>query len=80
MELAFEEKRWWDLLRLKLAEEKLNEASHAMVIEQEGDKWVYKVLPCVTGTRIFHPEKNYVLPIPQSALDRNPRLEQNPNY
>lgn len=80
VELAFEEKRWWDLLRLKLAEDKLNGTSHAMVIEQSGGIWVYKVQPCVTGKRIFHPEKNYLLPIPQSAIDRNDKLEQNPNY
>lgn len=80
VELAFEEKRWWDILRLKLAEDKLNGTSHAMVIEQSGGVWVYKVQPCVTGRRIFHPEKNYFLPIPQSAIDRNDKLEQNPNY
>lgn len=80
VELAFEEKRWWDLLRLKLAEEKLNGTSHAMVIEQSGGIWVYNVQPCVTGKRIFHPEKNYFLPIPQNAIDQNNELNQNPNY
>lgn len=80
VELAFEQKRWPDLLRLKLAEYKLNGTSHAMVIEQSGGIWKYSVQPCVTGKRIFKPEKNYLLPIPQSAIDRNPKLDQNPNY
>ncbi len=80
VELAFEEKRWYDLLRLKIAEDKLNIPSHAMVIERVGEEWVYNVVPAAGGDRIFHAEKNYVLPIPQSAIDRNPELTQNPNY
>lgn len=80
VEMAFEEKRWLDLLRLKIAEEKLNGYSHAMIIEREGEKWVYKIEPAVTGLRVFDPDKNYLLPIPQSAIDRNPKLTQNPNY
>lgn len=80
VELAFEEKRWYDLMRLKLAEETLNGIVHGMVIEKEGSSWVYTVIPAPDGSRTFYPEKNYVLPIPQSAIDRNPELEQNPNY
>lgn len=80
VELAFEEKRWYDLLRLKLANEKLNGPLHAMLIEKENNKWVYKVVPAAGGERKFYPEKNYLLPIPQDAIDRNPNLEQNPNY
>ena len=80
VELAFEEKRWYDLLRLKIAEEKLNGDLHAMVIKMVDNEWVYNVIPASGGERIFYPEKNYVLPIPQSAIDRNPKLVQNPNY
>lgn len=80
VELAFEEKRWYDLLRLKLAGEKLNGSLHAMLIEKENDKWVYKVVPAPGGERRFFPEKNYFLPIPQAAIDRNSLLVQNPNY
>jgi hypothetical protein len=80
VELAFEEKRWFDLVRLKMAEEKLNGTFHAMLIEQENDIWVYKIIPAPAGTRTFYPEKNYVFPIPQSAMDRNTNLVQNPNY
>lgn len=80
VELAFEEKRWYDLIRLRIAEEKLNGVLHAMVIEQEEGKWVYNVVPAPGGQRIFDPIKNYFLPIPQEAIDRNPQLTQNPNY
>lgn len=80
VELAFEEKRWYDLIRLKQAEEKLNTSLHCMVIEKENGIWVYKVMPAADGGRIFYPEKNYVLPIPQDAIDKNTKLIQNPNY
>lgn len=80
VELALEEKRYFDLLRLRQAEEKLNGHLHAMVIERENDEWIYKVVPATDGSVTFHPEKNYVFPIPQNAMDRNQELEQNPNY
>ena len=80
VELAFEEKRWFDLIRLRLAEEKLNGDLHAMVIEQENGQWKYNVVPAPGGRRVFFPEKNYHMPIPQSAIDQNPNLIQNPNY
>lgn len=80
VELAFEEKRWYDLIRLKLAEEHLNGHLHGILIQQENGNWVHSVIPAPGGQRIFHPEKNYFLPIPQSAIDRNTQLVQNPNY
>jgi hypothetical protein len=76
VELAFEEKRWYDLMRWKIAETNLNGSLHAMLIENG----VYKILPAAEGTRIFYPLKNYLYPIPQSVIDKNKTLVQNPNY
>ena len=80
VELAFEEKRWPDLMRLKLAEKNLNGILKGIRIDKDGDKWNYTVIPAPAGDRTFYANKNYVLPIPQSAIDRNPKLVQNPNY
>ena len=80
VELAFEEKRLPDLLRLRLAETKLNGTVHAIKIDIVGGNTVYTVVPAGGGAKVFDPSKNYVLPIPQSAIDRNSNLEQNPNY
>ena len=76
IELAFEEKRWYDIIRWKTAEKVLNGTVHAMLIENG----VYKIIPAAEGTRIFYPEKNYLYPIPQSAIDKNKNLVQNPGY
>lgn len=78
VELAFEGKRWYDLLRLRLAEEKLNGNLHAMVIEMVDGNWKYQVQLASDGAVVFYPAKNYVLPIPQSVMNRNVSLEQNP--
>ncbi|MGV8878094.1 MAG: RagB/SusD family nutrient uptake outer membrane protein [Sphingobacteriaceae bacterium] len=80
VELAFEEKRLPDLLRLKLAEVYLNQPLHAIKIDLVGSTPVYTVVPAGGGDRKFFPAKNYVLPIPQSAMDKNPKLIPNPNY
>lgn len=80
VELAFEEKRWYDLIRLKTAEKYLNGTLHGMKIEQQGGKWVYTVIPAPDGGKTFYANKNYVLPIPQSAMNQNSKLVQNPNY
>lgn len=80
IELAFEDKRYLDLIRLKLAEDKLNGHMHGMVIEEVDGEWQYRVFPATQGEMVFHPEKNYLWPIPIAAIDRNPKLEQNPGY
>ncbi len=80
VELAFEEKRWYDLMRLKIAEKNLNGNLHAMVIEKENNKLVYKIVLAAEGARKFFAPKNYLFPIPQSAIDKNKMLTQNPGY
>ena len=80
VELAFENKRFYDLLRLKLAEEKLNGSLHAILIKEVNNILEYSVIPALSGSRKFYANKNYLLPIPQSAIDQNSKLVQNPNY
>jgi hypothetical protein len=81
VELAFEDKRYWDLLRWELAEDKLNGFMHAMEIVQDaaGDL-TYEVKPLESyGPRAFNAH-NYLLPIATSVIESNPNLTQNPGY
>ena len=80
VELAFEERRWYDLIRLKIAEENLNGSLRAMKIEEINGELNYEVISAPGGERVFYADRNYLLPIPQSAMDRNKNLIQNPNY
>lgn len=86
VELAFEGKRYFDLLRWKLAEVNLNKVMHGMLIEPNGGGgYTYTRIPAVPSAApqwSFDPAKNYLLPIPLSAIGQNPALQgnQNPGY
>lgn len=66
LELALEGERWFDLCRNDKVESVMNKlnASDTGRLEQEKP----------------YDENSYLLPIPQTALDENSNLEQNPGY
>lgn len=66
LELAFEGQRWFDLCRNGKVEQYMN-----AVYAKDAGRLAQK--------REFD-ENSYLLPIPQSALDENVNLEQNPGY
>jgi len=86
IELALEGKRYFDLIRWKLAEVNLNKVLHGMEIRSNGSGgYTYKVIPAVPSGApqwSFDASKNYLLPIPLNALGQNPALKdhQNPGY
>jgi len=81
IELAFEQKRYWDLRRWKIAEEKLNgKTFHAMYITRLGeDSYSYEAKPYSQTPYVFQ-EKMYFMPIPQREMEKNPNLDQNPGW
>ncbi|OAV43879.1 RagB/SusD family nutrient uptake outer membrane protein [Lewinella sp. 4G2] len=64
LELAFEHKRWYDIVRRRLG----GEAFGPNGLESE--------LPA----KSFDPSRDYLLPIPPIELSNNPALTQNPGY
>ncbi len=81
VELAFEDKRWWDLVRWNTAHINLNKPLHGISIKAgAGSSLVYAPVTIPGGDRKFDATKNYLFPIPQSAIDQNKKLTQNPNY
>lgn len=73
VELAAEGLRYFDIIRWKIAENELNK----IVTSAE----IPGVLPLrEVETRVFDPNKHYVWPIPQSALDKAKKLEQHPEW
>lgn len=66
LELACEGERWYDLVRLNLVED-------AMAAAQRND-------PGRLPLAVPYTINSYLLPIPQSVLDTNPNVEQNPGY
>jgi hypothetical protein len=91
VELCFENKRIYDILRWRIAEDVLNKVLHGMKIsntapDDNSGTWTYESIPLELGkgSGIFHPHvftnKMYFLPVPQNAMDRNPKMIQNPGY
>jgi len=82
VELAFEDKRYWDLIRWKTAHIVLNQPVHGIAITGTPGAFVYTPVLIPGGTKKFFESKNYLFPIPQYAIDQNPKLQghQNPGY
>jgi len=79
IELVFEEHRFFDVRRWKIAEETENVDAIRMSItlDRSTGKKTYK--PEVFQERGFS-ERNYLVPIPQSEIERNSLLTQNSGY
>ncbi|MFO7620236.1 MAG: RagB/SusD family nutrient uptake outer membrane protein, partial [Bacteroidales bacterium] len=83
IELVYEGKRLYDIWRWKIAEDVMNEELHCMVIRNSvpadnSGVWVYSVEP-LNHPHVFT-QKMYFNPIPQAAIDQNPKLKQNFGY
>jgi hypothetical protein len=76
--------RYWDLIRWKIAVETLNRKFYGMKVTDNPSTYDGKYIINDQGNmfiqeRVFH-DWNYLWPIPQSELDVNPNLVQNPGY
>lgn len=90
VEFAFEDKRWWDVLRWKIASKVLNGPTHGMLITKKNGVWNYDPTAVVV-TKQWN-DKMYFMPVPQVAIDKNPKMKaqnggpdnwvngQNPGY
>lgn len=78
VEFAFEGQRYFDVRRWKIAPVVLNEAAQGMAVKKDASgKKTYTIF--TVEPRAFQ-EKNYLVPIPQSEIDKNPLLIQNDGY
>jgi len=79
VELAFEDHRFFDVRRWKIAEVTENKPARKITITRNDQtkQKTYKIE--VLQERKFLPQ-HYLLPIPRSEIQRNSLLEQNPHY
>lgn len=80
IELAFENKRWWDLIRWRTAEIEINKPIMAMKITSDNGILVYTPVAAYNGNHKFDASKNYLLPIWKFIINQNPKITQNPGY
>lgn len=79
VELAFEEDRYYDVRRWKIADSVENEPAYGITVNKSGGTYAYSRKVALDG-RHFDP-KQYWLPIPRSEiLASDNKLEQNPGY
>ena len=83
VELCFENKRFYDMIRWRIADKVLSVDRHGMKItntvpSNNSGVWKYEVVP------LNHPAtfnmRQYLHPIPQPIIAQNPKLVQNPGY
>jgi hypothetical protein len=81
IELAFEDKRWWDLIRWNIAHINLNQQLKGISIKMGANgQLTYTPINVPGGDRKFNAASNYLFPIPQVAIDQNKNLKQNSGY
>lgn len=78
IELAFEDKRWWDILRWKICDGEngvMNKPIGGMKIEDTNGDGVWEYNYHEVGKRTFLP-RMYYQPIPQYVIDKNPVIRE----
>lgn len=77
IEMAFEEKRYWDIRRWKKAEALFSEPLYGMSIIKSATAMNYNVIPVLTTS---FEEKRYLYPIPYEEVLKNRNMKQNPYW
>ena len=77
VELAFEGHRFWDVRRWKEADKYFKQIKGMEITKDADGKLHYEVK--VINNRLWD-DKMYLYPLPQSEIQKNPNLEQNPGW
>jgi starch-binding outer membrane protein, SusD/RagB family len=78
-EFAFEEKRYWDIRRWKIAGQVYNNSPlHGISITNTANGLLYNIVPVLNSA--FDESKMYFYPIPNSEMVSNSELRQNPGW
>ncbi len=78
-EMAFEEQRYWDIRRWKIAGEVYNAGSlHGISITKTPTGYLYNVVPVLNTA--FDESKMYFYPIPYNEVVSNVNMRQNPGW
>jgi hypothetical protein len=79
IELAFEEHRFYDVRRWKIADVTENKPAGGIIITKNGSNFVYTPKVALDGRKFL--VQHYWLPIPRAEIQASGnKIEQNPNY
>ena len=79
IELAYEEHRWFDIRRWKIAPVVMNTPATRMDVRKDITTGVFTYTVQTMYQRAFA-DKNYLAPIPLAEIEKNALLVQNPGY
>lgn len=77
IEMAFEEQRYWDIRRWRIAEDIFKEPLKGLNIQVVGNKTIYNEVNVLSAE---FDTKRYFYPIPYSEVIKNGNMIQNPNW
>ena len=78
-EFAFEEHRFWDVRRWKIADQVYANPLHGMsIIKNASGSFTYNVDEVITP--VFVPAKDYYYPVPYNEMISNSNMRQNPGW
>jgi hypothetical protein len=77
IEMAFEEQRYWDIRRWRIAEDIFKSPLKGLAIQVSGSSLTYNEIDVLST--IFD-IKRYFYPIPYSEVNKNKNMVQNPNW
>jgi hypothetical protein len=77
-EFTFEEKRYWDIRRWKIAGDVYNNGLHGISITKTSNGLLYNVVPILNSA--FDESKMYFYPIPYNELVSDAKMRQNPGW
>lgn len=83
VEFAFENLRYFDIVRWDLGEEAIDGTVYGVrkgSVNNETGEVTWESDHIILEERNFVSERNYLLPIPQREMDNNPEMTQNPGY
>lgn len=81
VELAFEEHRWWDILRWKEGTEIIPKTINAMDVGKTATGFTYNVIPMAAIYQRVFQDYMHIYPIPRNEVDKsNGILKQNPGW
>jgi starch-binding outer membrane protein, SusD/RagB family len=78
VEMAFEEQRFWDIRRWKIADLLLNGNLHGVQITNSNGSFSYQTVP--VSKTLFDATRMYLYPIPFQEVVASPNMAQNPNW
>jgi hypothetical protein len=78
IEMPFEEQRYFDIRRWKIADSVMNAPRMGVSITNSNGILTYNYIPVLT-TKFIAP-KMYLYPIPYTEVLANPNLKQNPGW